>query len=132
MGIEDTTRGWRQGRNRLVERLASGRGAVFVEFAMTFPIVLALTLMCIQLCMFWDATAMANHTAFTLARIAKVSCAETKKGQAQIVWPEFSEGVASWLSHGSTDNSGTIVASILMSSVTTGFMLDEEEKNAVN
>ena len=48
------------------------RAVVLVEFALTFPIVLAMTLMCIQLCMYWDAVTMANHTAFILARIAKV------------------------------------------------------------
>ena len=58
--------------HHFTRHIKDDRAVVLVEFALTFPIVLAITLMCIQLCMYWDAVTMANHTAFVLARIAKV------------------------------------------------------------
>ncbi len=62
------------GTARLVcRRFASGRGTAFLEFALVLPLLLAVTTFIIEVCTYWDATVMANHTAFTLARIAKVN-----------------------------------------------------------
>jgi len=62
----------RRAGRRLLRCLLGERGAVFLEFAMGFPVVLAFALFLIEVCHFWDTTVMANHAAFALARIAKV------------------------------------------------------------
>ncbi len=52
---------------------ASERGAVLVEFALAFPALLGITIMCIHLCMYWDAVCLANYAAFSIGRSAKAS-----------------------------------------------------------
>jgi len=54
-------------------KLKSDQAALFLEFALVFPILLMFTVFLIDVCLFWDGTTLANHTAFALARIAKVN-----------------------------------------------------------
>ncbi len=59
-------------RRRVFSRLAGDKAAVYLEFAMSFPLLLGISLFILEMLMFWDASVMANHAAFTVARIAKV------------------------------------------------------------
>ncbi len=53
-------------------RLRSGRGAAFLEFALLAPLLLMVCSLMIETAAFWDASVMANHTAWTVGRIMKV------------------------------------------------------------
>lgn len=57
-------------------RLRSARGAVFAEFALVMPLVVLLCSALIEFVGFWDAQVMANHTAWTVGRIAMVRGAD--------------------------------------------------------
>ncbi len=54
-------------------RIRSQRGTAYMEFAMLMPFFIAMCSFLIEMCFYWDATVMANHTAYTIARIAKVN-----------------------------------------------------------
>lgn len=69
---------------RVCRKCASTRAAVLLEFAILFPIVLSFTLFLMEMCYRWDATVMANHAAFTVARIAKVRVSDR-----QVTYPEL-------------------------------------------
>ena len=53
-------------------RLRSGRGSAYVEFAFLAPLFLMMASLLIELATFWDASVMANHTAWQVGRIMKV------------------------------------------------------------
>ncbi|MEG2062799.1 MAG: hypothetical protein RR007_03935 [Kiritimatiellia bacterium] len=53
-------------------RMCAGRGAVYLEFALLAPLFLAMLSMLVELATLWDATVMANHTAWTVGRMVKV------------------------------------------------------------
>ncbi len=53
-------------------RLRSGRGAAFLEFALLAPFLLMICSLMIETAVFWDASVMANHTAWTVGRMMKV------------------------------------------------------------
>ncbi len=57
---------------RAKRRLKSPRGSVFVEFAIVVPLLVMLSSALIEVTGFWDAQVMANHTAWTVGRIAMV------------------------------------------------------------
>ncbi len=61
-------------------RLRSGRGAAFIEFALLAPFLLMICSLMIETAVFWDASVMANHTAWTVGRIMKVKH-EAKESQ---------------------------------------------------
>ncbi len=50
-----------------------------MEFALLMPFFIAMCAFLIEMCFYWDATVMANHTAFTIARIAKVHVKREKE-----------------------------------------------------
>ncbi len=54
-------------------RFGSQRGTAYMEFALLMPFFIAMCSFLIEMCFYWDATVMANHTAYTIARIAKVN-----------------------------------------------------------
>ena len=96
-------------------RLKDERAAIFLEFALAFPVVLMFTLFLIEMCLYWDSTAMANHTAFTLARIAKVHYSGTG-----FDIPRFALSPEE-------DSGETSVASFLMMTVTRGWLNSGEQ-----
>lgn len=103
---------------RLVcRRFASGRGTAFLEFAMVLPVLLAVTTFIIEICMFWDATVMANHTAFTLARIAKVNVVAGK-----VAFPS-----ALKIKSTSIVDSEKLTTTMLMMTATTGWFKGTKE-----
>ena len=53
-------------------RLRGARGSAYVEFAFLAPLVLMMASLLIELATFWDASVMANHAAWQVARIVKV------------------------------------------------------------
>jgi len=59
---------------RLAVRLFGDSASAYLEFAMSFPLLLGFSLFILEMCMFWDAAVMGNHAAFAIARIAKVHC----------------------------------------------------------
>ncbi|QSH40973.1 TadE/TadG family type IV pilus assembly protein [Lentisphaerota bacterium ZTH] len=102
---------------RLMRKLRSSRAAVMVEFAFIFPIVLAVTVFSIELVQYWDATVMANHTAYTLARVAKVHVSGDKVSYPSIydldVWGDGENKI--------TLSSDKLVTSLYMMTATTGW-----------
>lgn len=66
---------WRNDKrflNRARRRVRSPLGAVFSEFALLAPILVLMISAMIEFAGFWDARIMANHTAWTVGRIAMV------------------------------------------------------------
>ena len=59
-------------RNYIFSKVFSESAAVYLEFALSFPLLLGFSLFILEMLMFWDASVMANHAAFTISRIAKV------------------------------------------------------------
>lgn len=57
---------------RIRRRLASSRASVYLEYAVVMPLVILTISTLIEFAAFWDAKIMANHTAWTCARIASV------------------------------------------------------------
>jgi hypothetical protein len=103
-------------RQRLASRLFGDSAAVYLEFAMSFPLLLGFSLFIVEMCMFWDSAIMANHTAFTLARIAKVHYYQGYGGASEDdPYPEISLGSSKF-------GADKIVASFLMMGSTIGWM----------
>lgn len=57
----------------------SERGSAYVEFAMITPVFLVMVTFLVEICKYYDACVMANHTAFTIGRIAKVHLQRDEK-----------------------------------------------------
>jgi hypothetical protein len=97
-------------------RLLDEKAPALLEFALTFPILLAFTIVCVQLCLHWDASTMANHTAFTVARMAKVH-------------PEWfkEQSVVDGLSLVSQCPKAVVASSLLMGAATRGSDADPAE-----
>lgn len=63
---------------RIRRRLASSRAPVYLEYAVVMPLVILTISTLIEFAAFWDAKIMANHTAWTCARIASVEAGAAK------------------------------------------------------
>lgn len=63
--------------NRAVRRLKSPRASAYLEYAVVMPLVVMMISALIEFAAFWDAKIMANHTAWTCARIASVEAGQT-------------------------------------------------------
>lgn len=61
---------------RVVRRLRSPRASVYLEYAVVLPLVVLAISALIEFSAFWDAKVMANHAAWTCARIASVEAGE--------------------------------------------------------
>ena len=57
---------------RFKRRIRSSRAAAFLEFAMVAPLLVMVISAMIEFTQLWDAKIMANHTAWTIGRIATV------------------------------------------------------------
>ena len=57
---------------RAKRRLGSPRASVFTEFAIIAPILVLVCSALVEIVGFWDAQVMANHTAWTVGRVAMV------------------------------------------------------------
>ena len=66
---------------RAVRRLKSSRASAYLEYAVVLPLVVLSISALIEFAAFWDAKIMANHAAWTCARIASVEAGEQG-------WPE--------------------------------------------
>ncbi|MCP3967754.1 MAG: hypothetical protein GY750_00335 [Lentisphaerae bacterium] len=103
---------------RLLRKLRSSRAAVMVEFAFIFPVVVAVTVFSIELVQYWDATVMANHTAYTLARVAKVHVSGDKVSYPKLVQ------LGAWGEDGNyiiDIESDRVITSLYMMTATTGY-----------
>ncbi len=56
-------------------RLRGSRGAAFLEFALLAPFFLMVCSLMVETAVFWDASVMANHCAWSVGRILKVKAA---------------------------------------------------------
>ena len=74
---------------RLARTLLGERAAVYLEFAIGFPVVLGFAVFLIEICHYWDTAVMANHAAFAIARIAKV---HRYQSNAQTMFPQVPIG----------------------------------------
>ncbi len=61
---------------RVVRRLRSPRASVYLEYAVVLPLVVLAISALVEFAAFWDAKVMANHAAWTCARIASVEAGE--------------------------------------------------------
>ena len=62
--------------NRIRRRFTSSRASVYLEYAIVMPLAILLISTLIEFAAFWDAKVMANHTAWTCARIASVEAGQ--------------------------------------------------------
>lgn len=66
-------------KHRARRRLGSSRASVFLEYAIILPLAILTISTMIEFAAFWDAKIMANHTAWTCARIASVEAGQQTK-----------------------------------------------------
>lgn len=59
-------------KRRIARRLRSSRASVYLEYAIVLPLAVLMISTLIEFASLWDAKIMANHTAWTCARIATV------------------------------------------------------------
>ena len=59
-------------KRKMARRIKSPRGSAYLQFALVLPLVVMVVSAMIEFTSFWDAKIMANHTAWTVGRIATV------------------------------------------------------------
>ncbi len=103
-----------------------------MEFALLMPFFIAMASFLIEMCLYWDATVMANHTAFTLARIAKVNVKretdETYKANPHVLqkqkiaveMPKVQSGIVKKILP-TLEKSENLVTVMMMATATMGF-----------
>ena len=64
---------------RARRRFGSSRASVFLEYAIILPLAVLTISTMVEFAAFWDAKIMANHTAWTCARIASVEAGQITK-----------------------------------------------------
>ncbi len=64
------------------------RGAALLEFALTLPLLLIITVFLVEMALFWEGRILGNHASFALARIAKVHYQPGLKKEEQVYFPE--------------------------------------------
>lgn len=110
---------------RARRRVRSTRGAAYAEFAFVAPLLALVISAMIELTGFWDAQVMANHTAWTVGRIATVRPnIYTPNAQGQIVdMPSYVRTAFSALTGGSPNfaHRGSIATMFLMSTCGIGY-----------
>ena len=63
-------------KRKAARRLGSSRASVFLEYALVLPLTVMIISAMIEFAAFWDAKIMANHAAWTCARIATVEAGQ--------------------------------------------------------
>jgi hypothetical protein len=64
------------------------RGAALLEFALTLPILLIITMFLLEMALYWEGRILGNHASFALARIAKVHYQPGKTKEEQTYFPK--------------------------------------------
>lgn len=75
-------------KRKAARRLGSSRASVYLEYALVLPLTVLIISAMIEFAAFWDAKIMANHAAWTCARIATVEAGQknyTKDGREPVV-----------------------------------------------
>ncbi|HBC86910.1 MAG TPA: hypothetical protein DCZ94_08150 [Lentisphaeria bacterium] len=98
---------------RISSRISGEGASVHLEFAFAFPLLIGISLFIVEMCMFWDTTVMANHAAFSVARIAKVHCYQGN--DPDTMYPEVQVG-------GKTYTADQVATSFFMMSSTYAWM----------
>ncbi len=112
---------------RICSRVAGEGASVYLEFAFAFPLLIGISLFIVEICMFWDTAVMANHAAFTLARIAKVHCYQSNSSDedGKDFYPDVQIG-------GSTYSADKVVTSFFLMSSTYAWMNEQGSDKNVN
>lgn len=66
-------------KRKVSRRVSSSRASVFLEYAIILPMTILVISTMIEFAALWDAKIMANHTAWTCARIATVEAGQQTK-----------------------------------------------------
>jgi hypothetical protein len=64
------------------------RGAALLEFALTLPLLLIITIFLVEMALYWEGRILGNHASFALARIAKVHYQPDENLENQTYFPE--------------------------------------------
>lgn len=102
--------------HKLLRRILSPRGSVFIEFASVIPVLIMIGIFPIEMMQFHDAQLMADHTAWRLARIAAVRT----NLDGKVKMPEKNLKIMTY-------SSAETVTAFFMSTATPGWMVGSDK-----